>query len=113
MNMVENALNIIYLSLSHSSSTPSPLAPLVGLIAASLTLAKTVLYWVMEYYSGFANIGHNSVERLVFLWIIPNGIWIVVPAIVVHVLYAELKGVLNGAAGVEKVEGKGKGGKAL
>ncbi|KAM3434763.1 hypothetical protein MY4824_005272 [Beauveria thailandica] len=52
-------------------------AVLVGFSAAVMTLSKTILYWLNEYYSGFDNIGHNDLFSLIFLWIIPNGAWLV------------------------------------
>ncbi|ATY60397.1 hypothetical protein A9K55_006199 [Cordyceps militaris] len=52
-------------------------AVLVGFSAAVMTLSKTLLYWLNEYYSGFDNIGHNDLVSLIFLWIIPNGAWLV------------------------------------
>ncbi|KAK0389039.1 hypothetical protein NLU13_2615 [Sarocladium strictum] len=52
-------------------------AALVGFAAAVMTLSKTVLYWLNEYYSNYRNIGHNSLQDLLFLWIIPNGAWLV------------------------------------
>ncbi|OAA56427.1 hypothetical protein ISF_07495 [Cordyceps fumosorosea ARSEF 2679] len=52
-------------------------AVLIGFSAAVMTLSKTVLYWLHEYYSGFDNIGHNDLVSLIFLWIIPNGAWLV------------------------------------
>ncbi|OAA74533.1 hypothetical protein LEL_08114 [Akanthomyces lecanii RCEF 1005] len=52
-------------------------AVLIGFSAAVMTLSKTILYWLNEYYSGFDNIGHNDLVSLVFLWIIPNGAWLV------------------------------------
>lgn len=63
------------------------LAVLVGYSAALMTVSKTVLYCASalsaiglvlmilgmnEYYSGFAHIGHNSFQDLLFLWIIPK-----------------------------------------
>jgi len=63
------------------------IAVLVGYSAAVMTVSKTVLYCTYisslkllfltsagmnEYYSGFENIGHNSVRNLIFLWIIPK-----------------------------------------
>lgn len=47
-------------------------AVLLGFATAVMTLSKTVLYWLNEYFSGFANIGHNDVYNLVVLWIIPK-----------------------------------------
>ncbi|KAF9872997.1 hypothetical protein CkaCkLH20_09507 [Colletotrichum karsti] len=52
------------------------LAVVVGFSAAVMTLSKTVLYWANEYFSGFDNIGHNPPMDLLFLWIIPNGAWL-------------------------------------
>ncbi|KAK4150862.1 hypothetical protein C8A00DRAFT_45818 [Chaetomidium leptoderma] len=58
-------------------------AALLGFSAAVMTVSKTVLYssGVNEYCSGFDNIGQNDPWSLFFLWIIPNGAWIVAPAI--------------------------------
>ncbi|KAI0476870.1 hypothetical protein F4859DRAFT_480503 [Xylaria cf. heliscus] len=47
-------------------------AVLVAFSASVMTLSKTVLYWLCEYYSGFDNIGHNPFWDLIFLWIIPK-----------------------------------------
>lgn len=71
---------------------PAALAVLVAFSAAVMTLSKTVLYCrcpyfyicgglianaaafigLNEYFSGFDNIGHNSREDLILLWIIPK-----------------------------------------
>ncbi|EFX02034.1 hypothetical protein CMQ_2083 [Grosmannia clavigera kw1407] len=64
--------------------------------AAVMTLSKTVLYWLNEYFSGFANIGHNDIVSLVFLWIIPNGLWIVFPAIMTYKTGSEIVTALAG-----------------
>ncbi|KAH8793001.1 hypothetical protein F5882DRAFT_399177 [Hyaloscypha sp. PMI_1271] len=66
------------------------LAVLVVYSAALMTLSKTVLYWLNEYYSGFENIGHNSFTDLLFLWIIPNGAWIVLPTYMIYVSGSEI-----------------------
>jgi len=47
-------------------------AVLVGFAISVMTLSKTVLYWMNEAFSGFANIGHNRATDLVFLWIVPK-----------------------------------------
>ncbi|GAB1319845.1 C6 transcription factor [Madurella fahalii] len=57
------------------------LALLLGFSGAVMTVSKTVLYWLNEYFSGFDNIGHNTPLDLFFLWIIPNGAWIFAPSI--------------------------------
>jgi len=51
--------------------------------------------------SSYAEVGHNSLERLVFLWIIPNGAWIVFPGILVKQFGAEIMQKLN-AKGLKK-----------
>ncbi|KAJ9609163.1 hypothetical protein H2200_006935 [Cladophialophora chaetospira] len=64
--------------------------------AAVMTLSKTVLYWLNEYFSGFANIGHNSAYNLVFLWIIPNGLWLIFPIYIIYLLGAEILDAMDG-----------------
>jgi hypothetical protein len=71
MNTLETLLNIIYLFLAHVSL--SPVAPLIGFTAASLTLAKTILYWSQEYFCGYCAVGHNTAKDLFMFWILPNG----------------------------------------
>ncbi|KAK6601265.1 hypothetical protein H4I96_06606 [Botrytis cinerea] len=75
------------------------LAVVVGYSAAVMTVSKTVLYWMNEYYSGFENIGHNSIRDLIFLWIIPNGAWIAVPSYIIYVTGSEILQGLTIAAG--------------
>jgi len=75
------------------------LAVLVGYTAAVMTVSKTVLYWANEYYSGFENIGHNKFIDLIFLWIIPNGAWLVAPSYIIYVTGSEIIQGLTVAAG--------------
>ncbi|GAB0135312.1 hypothetical protein EsDP_00003655 [Epichloe bromicola] len=94
LNLVETAMYLGYLWLWRARGTTTPggsggrgrvvvsgragaLAVVVGFSAAVMTLSKTILYWSHEYFSGFANIGHNDFLTLLFLWIIPNGAWLV------------------------------------
>ena len=69
--MVETALNIAYVYLAHVSSWPG--APVIGLISATMTLSKTVLYFFQEYYCGWCAVGHNPWGSLILYWIFPNG----------------------------------------
>ncbi|KAI0528011.1 hypothetical protein F5B22DRAFT_640987 [Xylaria bambusicola] len=78
------------------------IAVLVAFSAAVMTLSKTVLYWLCEYYSGYANIGHNSMQDLVFLWIIPNGAWLVAPTVMIYELGGELVDHLAAGAGPKR-----------
>ncbi|KAL7920897.1 hypothetical protein ACQKWADRAFT_297021 [Trichoderma austrokoningii] len=70
-------------------------ATLFGYAAAVMTLSKTVLYWANEYYSGFDNIGHNPLNDLILLWIIPNGAWLVGPTYMIWSIGADLIDSLN------------------
>ncbi|KAF2101906.1 hypothetical protein NA57DRAFT_53850 [Rhizodiscina lignyota] len=73
---------------------------LVLCVASWVTLSKTVLYWLIEYFNGYAHIGHNSLWTLFSLWIVPNGLWLVFPAVII---YSTSKDILRGlcmAAGV-------------
>lgn len=94
MNLVEMTLYMAYLSLWYLYATPdqrlrhvssgtgngrrvlrgrmAAAAVLICFSAAVMTLSKTVLYWMCEYFSFFDNIGHNDLKNLVFLWIIPK-----------------------------------------
>lgn len=70
MNVVETILNFIYLYLLGRDNVAVGQAHLVGFSAALMTCSKTILYWLIEPYSGFQHIGHNSFSQLVFLWIV-------------------------------------------
>ncbi|MCJ1365167.1 hypothetical protein MMC16_004287 [Acarospora aff. strigata] len=80
----------------------------VAFSAAVMTVSKTVLYWLNEYFSGFANIGHNDVFTLISLWIIPNGAWIVLPSYMVYVFGQEILEGLAMASGNPDPEGEDK-----
>jgi hypothetical protein len=81
LNIVETLMNLAYVYLAHVSGW-SP-APLIGFAAATMTLSKTILYWAQEYYCGFCAIGHNTLSDIIVYWIIPNGLWILVPSLIV------------------------------
>ncbi|KAI4110603.1 MAG: hypothetical protein LQ339_001179 [Xanthoria mediterranea] len=69
------------------------LACLLGFALSILTFSKTMLYALNEHFSDYRNIGHNSFSRLVFLYIIPNGAWIILPA---YMIYAFGTDILQG-----------------
>ncbi|KAI0887164.1 uncharacterized protein GGS22DRAFT_105669 [Annulohypoxylon maeteangense] len=76
-------------------------AVLVAFSAAVMTLSKTVLYWLNEYFSGFDNIGHNSRQDLILLWIIPNGLWLIFPTYIIYVMGGEIvEGLSNASSSV-------------
>jgi hypothetical protein len=71
MNLIETALNLCYLYLAHVVKYPA--ASVVGFASVTMTLSKTMLYWIQEYYCNYCAIGHNDTKTLIIYWIIPNG----------------------------------------
>lgn len=99
LNVLETLLNIAYLSLAHRSLSPA--APLVGFASATMTLSKTALYWLQEYFCSYCSIGHNSAFDLLVYWIIPNGLWLLVPSLIVYQLGKDISDALHVAAAAE------------
>lgn len=106
LNVIETAMYLVYLWLFWSRAEAATagarrtlggrrgaLAVLVGFSAAVMTLSKTLLYFMHEYYAGFDNVGHNSAFDLITLWIIPNGPWIVIPA---YMVWSQGSNILDG-----------------
>ncbi|KAI4599784.1 hypothetical protein KJ359_001520 [Pestalotiopsis sp. 9143b] len=106
LNVIETAMYLAYIYLYFARGKPvggvlggekrvltgraAGQAVLIAFSAAVMTLSKTVLYWASEYFSGFDNIGHNSLPDLILLWIIPNGAWLVLPTYMVYVMGGEI-----------------------
>ncbi|XDG00601.1 hypothetical protein ABKA04_000216 [Annulohypoxylon sp. FPYF3050] len=86
------------------SGRPAALAVLVAFSAAVMTLSKTVLYWLNEYFSGFDNIGHNSREDLILLWIIPNGLWLIFPTYMIYSMGSEIVAGLTNASAAPAIK---------
>lgn len=117
MNLVETALNILYLYLAHISHWPA--ASLIGFASAVMTLSKTILYWAQEYYCNYCAVGHNEVQDILVFWVFPNGyayvicgfasdllrprLWIIFPSLIVYQLGKDLVGSLNHVAVKEAV----------
>ncbi|KAK1633502.1 hypothetical protein BDP81DRAFT_67046 [Colletotrichum phormii] len=80
------------------------LAIVIGFSAAVMTLSKTVLYWANEYFSGFDNIGHNPPLDLLFLWIIPNGAWLLGSGYMIFSMGSEIVDGLALASKTTKTE---------
>ncbi|KAJ9300748.1 hypothetical protein DTO271G3_1912 [Paecilomyces variotii] len=66
------------------------IALLVAFSASVMTVSKTALYWLNEVFSGFENIGHNSIGTLIVYWIVPNGLWLIFPSYNIYILGAEI-----------------------
>jgi hypothetical protein len=55
-----------------------------------------------EYYSNFANIGHNDLSTLAIYWVVPNGAWIVFPSYFIYELGSEIVASLEGRRKVKQ-----------
>ncbi|KAI0344087.1 hypothetical protein BDW22DRAFT_1427735 [Trametopsis cervina] len=106
LNLVENVLNIVYLWLAHVSG--SPVAPVIGFTSVVMTLSKTVLYWLQEYFCGGCSVGHNDFNTLLVYWIIPNGVWLVFPSLIAWRLGKDLAASVTLTAKAEKKKASGK-----
>ncbi|OCH88080.1 hypothetical protein OBBRIDRAFT_795611 [Obba rivulosa] len=106
LNLVENVMNIAYLYLAHVKGTPA--ATLLGFASAVMTLSKTALYWLQEYYCQGCSVGHNDLQTLIVYWVIPNGLWLLVPSFVVWRLGKDIASSLYVAEKVAKKEASGK-----
>lgn len=69
-----------------------------------LTSAKTVLYALNEYYSGWKHVKHNfeAPVRLIVLWVLPNSPWIFIPAIFGWIIGKEIVEAMCTAKGGRK-----------
>ncbi|KAI1878170.1 hypothetical protein JX265_002538 [Neoarthrinium moseri] len=115
LNVVETAMYLAYLYIYFArgqplagagagekkvlTGRPAGLAVVLAFSAAVMTVSKTVLYWANEYYSGFDNIGHNTWQDLIPLWIIPNGAWLIFPTYMIYVMGGEIIDGLAAASG--------------
>ncbi|KAI8883149.1 hypothetical protein K501DRAFT_250011 [Backusella circina FSU 941] len=90
LNVVETLMNFYYLKLLNDGTVTLGQANLVGFSSALMTTAKTILYWLVEAFSGMAHTGHNSFKDMILLWVIPNGLWIVVPGAITYTLGKDL-----------------------
>ena len=57
-------------------------ATLLVFTVSVLTGAKTLLILLIEAVTGGAHVGHNPAADLVLLWLLPNGVWVVMPLVV-------------------------------
>ncbi|PVF95142.1 hypothetical protein CPB86DRAFT_788326 [Serendipita vermifera] len=97
LNVLETLVNLVYLYLVEVSQ--SPIAPLVGFGAATASFSKTILYWAVEYYCNYCTTGHNDPLKLIFIWLIPTGAWIVVPALIMRTLGKDIAASLYATSG--------------
>jgi hypothetical protein len=113
LNVVETLMYLVYAWIYYTRAAPAAgharaltgrsaaVAVLLAFSAAVMTLSKTVLYWLQEYFSGYDNIGHNPWQDLIILWIIPNGAWLVFPTYFIYVMGGEIvEGLTAASTGV-------------
>ena len=78
MSLFEIAISIIALFLNYFRQFNQ--ACLLAYSALLLTCAKTILIFVIEMVSGLKHVGHNTSFDLIMYYILPNAIWIIIPA---------------------------------
>ncbi|TCD67629.1 hypothetical protein EIP91_012194 [Steccherinum ochraceum] len=100
LNIIENLMNIYYLYLAHYVNSPT--APVLGFASATMTLSKTFLYWAQEYYCGLCAVGHNDLKTLLLLWVLPNGLWLLVPSFIVYRFAKDISASLRVAAAIKE-----------
>jgi hypothetical protein len=71
MNLIETALNVCYVYLAHVAKYPA--ASVIGFASVAMTLSKTMLYWLQEYYCNYCAVGHNDTKTLLLYFVLPNG----------------------------------------
>ncbi|KAI2612945.1 uncharacterized protein GGS25DRAFT_477881 [Hypoxylon fragiforme] len=116
LNVLETTMYLVYLWLYFARGTtaagvktgrgnakvlsgrPAAIAVLTAFSAAVMTLSKTALYWLQEYFSNYDNIGHNNLQDLILLWIIPNGLWLIFPSYLIYVMGSEIVEGLTAAS---------------
>lgn len=81
-NVVEIVLQLVYLALARAGSSFSTIT---GFTVSLMTFYKTVLYFAIAYNGNWAtvpSVAAGDWSTLFWLYILPNGIWIVVPFLV-------------------------------
>ncbi|KAM6494851.1 hypothetical protein JOM56_009474 [Amanita muscaria] len=92
LNVIETALNLTYVYLAHVAGWHG--APLIGFASAVMTLSKTVLYMAQDYYCNWCSVGHNPLDKLIVYFVIPNGMWIIFPSLIIKRLGQDIASML-------------------
>lgn len=104
MNVVESVLNLTYVYLAHGAQWSG--APVIAYGTAFMTLGKTTLYWLSEYYCGFCQIGHNDILTLATYWISAMVLWTIIPSLIIWVLGKDIVQSLTITSSPAKVTSK-------
>ncbi|KAF4119313.1 Conserved hypothetical, protein [Geosmithia morbida] len=90
LNIVETAMYLYYLVSVYGrggwkvEGEAAARTVLIGFAAAVMTLSKTALYWLQEYFGNYSHIGHNTAADIILLWVIPNGAWLIGPSYMIR-----------------------------
>ena len=89
MNVLEN-LTYLFGLWQYRVRHNKNLALVVWFGALVATFSKTVLYSFVEIGDGNRNVSHNDWFRFIFLYIVPNNVWTVVPGIFIFAVFGPL-----------------------
>ena len=94
LNLVEVCLQLwAIVLLSKKDEAPGAL---LTFLTSAFTFWKTVLYWTYDIAGGFVNTGHNTLFNLIFVYILPGSMWLIMPALVLWKLWGILLEALGG-----------------
>ncbi|OAG11950.1 uncharacterized protein CC84DRAFT_1182761 [Paraphaeosphaeria sporulosa] len=77
-------------------------ALIIGFTASVMTLSKTILYYLVEYYTGFKNTAHNDWFTLFLFYGVMNGLWVIFPAYMTVTFGSDILAGLDAAVQDEK-----------
>jgi hypothetical protein len=70
---------LVGLALWNHRQKRHAVARVQALVVTSLTGSKTVLFLLLELCSGGQGIAHNRLAPLLFVWLLPNILWVLFP----------------------------------
>eukprot|EP00698_Gefionella_okellyi_P017297 TRINITY_DN5042_c0_g1_i2.p2 TRINITY_DN5042_c0_g1~~TRINITY_DN5042_c0_g1_i2.p2 ORF type:complete len:106 (-),score=26.68 TRINITY_DN5042_c0_g1_i2:117-434(-) len=97
-NLVEVGIMIVILAMA-AKTRADPKVTLLSFMVSVMTLHKTIVYFFTEFASGL-KYTHWDDAKLIFWFLVPNGIWIVVPCIIVYTLGRNVLAALPKATSV-------------
>jgi hypothetical protein len=100
MNCVELGIQAIIFVRLFAAGRSDPVAFFLASIVLALTCAKTSTYFVLEHFNDWSSVGPAAKQwsDFVLLYILPNGVWIVVPALSVLALMLEFSQAMQAKA---------------
>ncbi|PPQ79099.1 hypothetical protein CVT25_002892 [Psilocybe cyanescens] len=93
-NLIETSLNLAYLYAVYI--LPSNTAPLFGFTGASLTLLKTTIWILQEYFCGRCSRSElNDPSEILKFWVAPNIVWFTFCSMIIVRLGRDIAHSLN------------------